>query len=537
MTPLLADFDAALLCRTHQPSLDRIRQITRWALADPAPEKIAPMLVLFTRHWAAMQYEVLNGLYDAMARCAVSDATPLWECVNGDYDFGRISAANRVLYRVGLRPASAPDSSVQATQEELAAYEARRAMWPAERDQLPIAPAGVQLSDEEARAICRSFKPAPARMREAIDWALAEPAPRKAAYLLILQTGNYAFGNRLAERLEAALKACAAIDPEPLFDWLARDYDMYRNWAAARALISLGSQEIVARLLLLNPEGIGWAARSDIVVAAVRCGLSVPNEALSVAGRSMASVGLQSAAVIAAAMAASQPPTGNAEIERRRQAWPKEFDRLPRQTPHPMAGVRRPELSYPTQPTALTASLERVKAWFLSNNPGVAAGLRPGLTQQSIAELASQLSHPLPAEVCELFRWSNGSTKPDFPLDSWRPFASLAEVVERHREMNEFAREFPNMWRPEWLPLFDEGHSMLVVSLPVGPEPTAPILERWYDDERVNTRYPSLTIMMAVLADAYEEGVFQVDEDGHMDEDSEAMRRLHSRYALPDETN
>jgi hypothetical protein len=93
------------------------------------------------------------------------------------------------------------------------------------------------------------------------------------------------------------------------------------------------------------------------------------------------------------------------------------------------------------------------------------------------------------------------------------------------------------MWRAEWLPLFDEGHSMLVVSLPVGPEPTAPILERRYDDERVNARYPSLTIMMAVLADAYEEGVFQVDEDGHMDEDSEAMQRLHSRYALPDETN
>jgi hypothetical protein len=79
MTPP-PDFETALLCRTHQPSLDQIRQVTRWAIADPNPEKLPPMLVLFSRHWASMQYEVLDELYAAMAKCAASDATPLWEC-------------------------------------------------------------------------------------------------------------------------------------------------------------------------------------------------------------------------------------------------------------------------------------------------------------------------------------------------------------------------------------------------------------------------------------------------------------------------
>ena len=60
MAKPLSDLEAVVLCRTHQPSHDEMRQIIQWASANPTPDKLAPMLVLFTRHYASSQYEVLN---------------------------------------------------------------------------------------------------------------------------------------------------------------------------------------------------------------------------------------------------------------------------------------------------------------------------------------------------------------------------------------------------------------------------------------------------------------------------------------------
>lgn len=154
----LSGSEAVALCRTHKPSLDEIRAIIQWAEAGPAPDKLAPVLVLFTRHYASSQYEVLNALYDAMAGCAAVDATPLLECVNGDYDTGRVSAACQVLYRIGVETSC---STCHLEQTEPAAYESRRSTWPAERDQ-----------------------------RRALDWAPGTPSPDKIPYLLILQTEN-----------------------------------------------------------------------------------------------------------------------------------------------------------------------------------------------------------------------------------------------------------------------------------------------------------------------------------------------------------
>lgn len=135
----------------------------------------------------------------------------------------------------------------------------------------------------------------------------------------------------------------------------------------------------------------------------------------------------------------------------------------------------------------------------------VARDLNPGLTQEQILELASQLPRPLPAEVCELYRWRNGSSTWS-SLDTWRPFRPLAELIERYHEETEFARDNPEWWKIEWLPLFDEGKSRVIAMLPEGASLTAPIYE-YYTEEGIdpNPAYPSLTVMMAVHAEAYEE--------------------------------
>src|SRR5258706_175457 len=60
----------------------------------------------------------------------------------------------------------------------------------------------------------------------------------------------------------------------------------------------------------------------------------------------------------------------------------------------------RPETTYSTGATQLTASLERTRVWGEANNRNIACNLNPGLTQEQILELASQQPRPLPAEIC-----------------------------------------------------------------------------------------------------------------------------------------
>ena len=505
----LADSEAVVLCRTHQPSLDEIRRLIQWAAANPTPDKLAPMLVLFTRHYASTQYQVLDALYDAMARCASSDAAPLWECVNGDYDTGRVGAALQVLYRIGVE---ASCSVCHLDQTELAAYEARRPAWPAERDQLPISPEKVDLSDEEAIAICRSFKPTLTDMRRALDWALAAPSPDKIPYVLILQTENFAFANRFESRMIAALTACAAGDPTPLLRTIGEDYEPYRIWAATKALLGAEKPGALAGLVALTTEAIGWMARDEITAAARRRSIRIPDEARGLSERDRA----------------FQP---HPDQERRKQSWPKEFDRLPREPRQHTIDGRRPESTYTVGATQLTASLERIRLWGETHNRHVACDLNPGLTQEQILELASQLPRALPAEVCELYRWRNGSSGWS-SLDIWRPFRPLAEVIQSYREAMEFARDHPEMWQFEWLPLFDEGKSKAVMELPEQASPTAPIYE-YYTEDGIDSSpaYPSLTAMMAVHAEAYEQ-LSDVAEDDWFDAADAAVERARERHGL-----
>jgi hypothetical protein len=505
----LSDSEAMLLCRTHQPSHDEIRQIIEWASANPSPDKLAPMLVLFTRHYASSQYQVLNELYDAMARCAASDATPLRECVNGDYDTGRVGAALQVLYRSGAETSC---SVCHLDESESAAYETRRSAWPAEREQLPITPGKTDLSDEQARAICRTFKPTLADIRRALDWVLAAPSPDKVPYILILQTENFAFSEGFSERMLVALAACASADPTPLVQSIAEDYEPYRIWAATIALLSTASPGILAGLLALTPEAIGWMARDEIIKAATQRSMRIPFEARNLSERDRA----------------FEP---HPDLERRKLAWPKEFDRLAREPRRHTLGGLRPESSYPADITQLTASLERIRVWGEAHNRDIAGNLNPGLTQEQIVEFASQLTRPLPAEVCELYRWRNGSSSWG-SLDTWRPFRPLIEVIESYHELAELARDHPEMWEPDWLPLFDEGKSKVIVTLPERASPMAPLYE-YYTEDGIESDpvYPSLTVMMAVHAEAYDE-LGEVTEENWFDASHAAVERARQRHGL-----
>jgi hypothetical protein len=90
----LIDSKAVELCRRRQPSARDIARLVEWAEANPAAEKVGPMLILFTQWWALQQYKVpQNVLLLAIARCAERGDQALWECIEGDFDGGRVDGA------------------------------------------------------------------------------------------------------------------------------------------------------------------------------------------------------------------------------------------------------------------------------------------------------------------------------------------------------------------------------------------------------------------------------------------------------------
>ena len=81
--------------------------------------------------------------------------------------------------------------------------------------------------------------------------------------------------------------------------------------------------------------------------------------------------------------------------------------------------------------------------------------------------------------------------------------------------------------------MFDEGKSKVIAVLSENASLTAPIYE-FYTEEGINPNpaYPSLTVMMAVHAEAYEE-LGEVAEADWFHAATEAVKRARSRHGFP----
>jgi hypothetical protein len=127
------------------------------------------------------------------------------------------------------------------------------------------------LTDEEARGICRTPKPAPGSMKQVLDWANAHPSPEKIAPLLLLETENYATRKDLGPAVHEALARCAAAEQGPLWETVERDWDAYRVLHAIQVLGSLDGKETIERLIQLGKTTIlriHWKAIQNSAQAA-----------------------------------------------------------------------------------------------------------------------------------------------------------------------------------------------------------------------------------------------------------------------------
>lgn len=92
MSDRLTASEALAICRNIDRSREELRRVLDWAEASPAPDKIAALLVLATEYPAAV-HEIHSELQQILITCAQTDAGPLWECVDGDWNTDRITLA------------------------------------------------------------------------------------------------------------------------------------------------------------------------------------------------------------------------------------------------------------------------------------------------------------------------------------------------------------------------------------------------------------------------------------------------------------
>jgi cell wall assembly regulator SMI1 len=225
--------------------------------------------------------------------------------------------------------------------------------------------------------------------------------------------------------------------------------------------------------------------------------------------------------------APKRPPSG--EFERRKANWPVERDRLPRPAVIHLIKDSRPELEYSAEPAELTRSLDRIREWLAKANLKYPTSYQPGLTQGEISELAKKLPYILTEELCELYRWADGTTDGNGFLIYYDFFKPLKTALEHDYQMmcdlND--RQYPGTWKKKWFPVFNEGPDWWIQELSKEPAKHGPMISFYISGGEPERRYRSLTEMMFAWAECYERGAFLVDGEGHLKEDQARFEEIH----------
>lgn len=129
----------------------------------------------------------------------------------------------------------------------------------------------------------------------------------------------------------------------------------------------------------------------------------------------------------------------------------------------------------------------------------------------------------IPEEVVELYGWRNGQAGdvPFFANERFQPFEDAVEYANLVEEY--FCGTFPLMVFQELG--YDAGYQFRC-----GPneQKTAPAYEWQHGDEQIET--PSLAELLGAIAEAFEAGVFRLDDRGEFDTDKEAWNSVLVRH-------
>jgi hypothetical protein len=396
-----------------------------------------------------------------------------------------------------------------------ATFEEFRDAWPKDRDLLPIEEdiGSKILGDEDARTLCRKFHPTQAEVQRILDWATERCDPENLRWLLVLYTDcQVGEGYR---RWHDTAEFLARIDLKAAWDVLEGDWEDARLGAAALLVVRTGDAAAIDRLMQLCVKSalLQTTVQLDWVLdAAVRL-----NARLSEGFRTVCERRRQ-----------RQIPRSDSTLERnaRKSAWPPERDRVPRPKPA-IRFDRRPELDYPTEPTELSESLQRIRTWFDRAGLEYPNRFRPGRSQAEIGAVIENLPIVLTQELCELYRWADGTEDASGYLiwyDLFRPLEGATHDYYMMCDIDEVHSH--DTWKKTWFPVFSVDGDFWIQRLSASPAARSPMIHYYIAGGEPQRVYRSLTEMMSIYAACYDQGVYSV-EAGELRENAGRLVEIH----------
>lgn len=156
--------------------------------------------------------------------------------------------------------------------------------------------------------------------------------------------------------------------------------------------------------------------------------------------------------------------------------------------------------------------------------------LRPGVSPDRTREKLEQLSLLPPRDLCEVYAWRDGTdVGAAATVDELYLFPGYYALALEHA-VSEYRARIDNGWHAVWFPMFADGGGGFFA---VVCDPTArgfgQVVGLDGDGLPPAVAFFSVGRIMATIAQAYDNHMIYLDNDGYLEWDDEAFRALASR--------
>lgn len=183
-----------------------------------------------------------------------------------------------------------------------------------------------------------------------------------------------------------------------------------------------------------------------------------------------------------------------------------------------------------TSSLSIEHALARIEAAFIRLGLPVRDLLRPGVSRGTVEKEFRPFGITPSDELARLWNWHDGTDVVGRVLDETHFFpgfylVSHADSIEHHRRFRTDHR-----WDPSWVPIFaNGGGDFYVVSLTASRQPTSEVVGFILGEETHPVEFLSLTVMLEVIAECYEDGAYFLSDDGYLESNDDVEIAIASR--------
>ena len=172
----------------------------------------------------------------------------------------------------------------------------------------------------------------------------------------------------------------------------------------------------------------------------------------------------------------------------------------------------------------LVRSLDKIEAWHIENDTGVAGSLGAGRSISSIVEQFAGTACTPTEEMQAIWSWHDGAISP-VPFAWYHDFLPVDEALSEYKSLllNPLVP-----WDPRFFPIFSFEGEWYATYCGKGARSAGPVMFYFLEDGPRVT-FLNLTTYAATMAEALESGAVRF-EKGAMVEDIQAVRLIHQKY-------